>query len=66
MTRIVRTHYRYKRHLMVSALCAMLDVALTEPALSADNRSDGIYTGKRVLTMVQTRCVLLRMTYPSP
>jgi hypothetical protein len=58
MTRIVRTHYRYrrspagerKRHLMVSALCAMLGVAVTEPALSADNRFDGVYTGKRVLT----------------
>ena len=50
MTRIVRTHYRYKRHPMVSVLCAMLGVALTEPALSADNRFDGVYTGKRVLT----------------
>jgi hypothetical protein len=53
---IVTTHYRYKRlppgcwKLMVSGLCVMIGLAITEPVLSAGNTFDGVYAGKRVLT----------------
>ena len=55
MTRIFRLTYRYKRppgcwHLMVSGLCVMIGLAITDPALGAENKFDGVYTGKRVLT----------------
>ena len=56
MTRIVTTHYRYQRppgrclRLMVSGLCAMIGLAVIDPALGAEDRFDGVYTGKRVLT----------------
>ena len=55
MTRIVTTHYWYRRprrrwHLMVSGLCVMIGLAATDPALGAENKFDGAYTGKRVLT----------------
>lgn len=55
MTRIVSTHYRYKppppacRQLMV-LVCAMIGLAVMDPALGAENKFDGVYTGKRVLT----------------
>ena len=55
MTRIITTHYRYKRppgcwHLMVLGLCVMIGLAIMDPALGAENKFDGVYTGKRVLT----------------
>ncbi len=55
MTRIVRTTYRYKRptgcwHLMVPGLCVMIVFAATDSAVGAENKFDGVYTGKRVLT----------------
>jgi hypothetical protein len=59
---IVPTCCRYKRappgcwHLMVLGLCVVIGLALTEPALGADNRFDGVYTGKRVLTKGSQMC----------
>jgi hypothetical protein len=55
MTRIVTTHHRHKRppgcwHLMVLGLCVMIGLAVMDPALGAENKFDGVYTGKRVLT----------------
>jgi hypothetical protein len=47
--RIVRTAYRYKRHLMVSGTCGLLGLAAAGLTLAADT-FDGVYSGKRVLT----------------
>ena len=52
---IVRTSYRYQRplgcrRLMASGLCVMIGFAATDPAWGAENRFDGVYAGKRVLT----------------
>jgi hypothetical protein len=55
MTRIVRTHYRYKRppgrclRLMISGLCMMTGLDVVDPAWGAESEFDGAYTGKRVL-----------------
>ena len=37
-------------HLMVLGLCVMIGLAIMDPALGAENKFDGVYTGKRVLT----------------
>jgi hypothetical protein len=55
MTRIATTHHCYKRppgcwHLMVFGLCVMIGLAVMDPAFGAENKFDGVYTGKRVLT----------------
>ena len=56
MTRIVRTAYRYKRQpsrclrLMISGLCVMAGLDVVDPAWGYENKFDGAYTGKRVLT----------------
>jgi hypothetical protein len=55
MTRIVTTHHRHKRppgcwHLMVLGLCVMIGLAVMDPAFGAENKFDGVSTGKRVLT----------------
>jgi hypothetical protein len=47
---IVTSHYRYKQHLVVWGICALIGLLVAEPALSAENAFDGAYTGKRVLT----------------
>jgi hypothetical protein len=49
MTRITPMHYRYK-HLVVWGICGLIGLAVAEPALSAGNAFDGVYTGRRVLT----------------
>ena len=53
MTRIVTTARRAPPgcwHLMVLGLCVMISLAATDPALGAENKFEGVYTGKRVLT----------------
>jgi hypothetical protein len=56
MSSIVTAHYHYKRppgwclRLMVSGLCVMIGLAVISPALGAEDRFDGVYTGKRALT----------------
>jgi hypothetical protein len=50
MTRNVTSHCRYKQHLVVYGICALIGLAVAEPALTAENAFDGAYTGKRVLT----------------
>jgi AraC-like DNA-binding protein len=59
MARIVTSRYRNKqRHLAVLPICMLIGLAVTEPALSAENAFDGAYTGKRVLTKGPTpQCV---------
>ena len=56
MTRIVRTSYGdqcpsgWCLHLMISGLCVMIGFAATDPTWGAENKFEGAYTGKRVLT----------------
>jgi hypothetical protein len=50
MTRIVTSHHRYKQHLVVWGICALIGLAVAETTLSAENAFNGAYTGKRVLT----------------
>jgi hypothetical protein len=51
MARIVTTHHSYKqRSLVVLGLCGLIGLAVAEPASSAENAFDGVYTGKRELT----------------
>jgi hypothetical protein len=47
---IVASHYRCKQHLVFWGICALIGLAVAEPALSAENAFDGTYTGKRVPT----------------
>jgi hypothetical protein len=59
MIRVVTTHYRYRqRRLVVWGICALIGLAVAEPALSAENAFNGAYTGRRVLTKGETpQCV---------
>jgi hypothetical protein len=51
MACIVTTHQSYKqRYLVVLGICGLIGLAVAEPASSAENAFDGVYTGKRVLT----------------
>ena len=48
MTPIVTT--RKQHRLAIFGICALIGLAVAEPALSAENAFDGTYTGKRVPT----------------
>jgi hypothetical protein len=56
MTRIVRTTYRYKRRLVIAGICGLIGLAVAHAALGAENKFDGVYTGKRLLTQGSEAC----------